>query len=140
MFIDELEHTLRSPLYRGVINCHCRTIASHDHWPQNSWKNIDSGVAKLLIRGQFLESKSLTHGDDQRNKKTITRIYSLTAATREKAKVTIPELAPATKPTRSATGLSIQASAAQHLLITSWLLTDQAVVEEGVILMGIRLR
>ena len=102
----------------------------HDHWPQNSWKNIDSGVAKLLIRGQFPESKSPTHGDDQRNKKTITRIYSLTAATREKAKVTIPELAPGTKLTRSATGLSIQASAAQHLLITSWLLTDQA-VEEG---------
>ena len=102
----------------------------HDHWPKNSWNSIDSGVAKLLIRGQFTESNALTHGEDQRSKKLITRIYSLTATTREKATAKIPELVPGTKLTRSATGLSVQASAAQHLLITSWLLTHQA-VEKG---------
>lgn len=98
----------------------------HDHWPETKLQQIPSGIAEILIRGQFAVNHDHNDGlsESPRNgRPTIYRAYTLDPPTSRAAITELPSAVPDAELRKTSTGLSIRATVKDHRIITQWILS-----------------
>lgn len=96
----------------------------HDHWPETKLQQIPSGIAEILIRGQFAVNHDDGLSESSRNgRPTVHRAYTLDPPTLRAAITELPSVVPDAELRKTSTGLSIRATVKDHRIITQWILS-----------------
>jgi|GEM_PF-5190246 len=96
----------------------------HDHWPETKLQQIPSGIAEILIRGQFAVNHDDGLSESSRNgRPTVNRAYTLDPPTLRAAITELPSVVPDVELRKTSTGLSIRATVKDHRIITQWILS-----------------